>query len=154
MLCFVSWWDEQLELKKNQATAKRFSRLRCKETKVTDQCDTIVIISRLLMNSVLEAKATTSRASTFQTFFQTSHCCASPGRPFNSCWLPKMINATFGCLPVCWVLYIFGGCVHLRERGTSQGSREISTAEGVDFPITPSFWWSAAILFIIRECTV
>ena len=104
MLCFASWWDEELELKKT--TAKRFSRLRWKETKVTDQCDTIVIISRLLMNSVLEAKATTSRASTFQTFFQTSHCCARPGCPFNSCWLPKIITVAFGRLPVCLVLYI------------------------------------------------
>ena len=52
--------------KENENKAKRFSQLRCKETKVTDQCDTIVIISRLLMNSILEAKATTSRASTFQ----------------------------------------------------------------------------------------
>ena len=37
--------------------------------------------------------------------------------------------------------------------GTSQGLREISMAEGVDYPITPEFWWSTAILFIIRECT-
>ena len=32
--------------------------------------------------------------------------------------------------------------------------RENSWASGMDFPIPPSFWWSTAILFIIRECTV
>ena len=35
-------------------------------------------------------------------------------------------------------------------RGTSRGSREISRAEGVDFPIPPEFKWSTEILFFIN----
>ena len=41
----------------------------------------------------------------------------------------------------------------------SQDLRDVPRAQpepnlaGVDFPITPEFWWSTAILFIIRECT-
>ena len=31
-------------------------------------------------------------------------------------------------------------------RGKSWGSREISRAEGMDFPITPEFWWRTDIL--------
>ena len=36
---------------------------------------------------------------------------------------------------------------------TSPGSREISRAEGMDFPIPPEFWWSTDILLIINSST-
>ena len=38
-------------------------------------------------------------------------------------------------------------------RGKSRGSREISRAEGMDFPIPPEFWWSTDILLIINPST-
>ena len=38
-------------------------------------------------------------------------------------------------------------------RGKSRGSREISRAEGMDFPIPPEFWWSTDILLIINSST-
>ena len=38
-------------------------------------------------------------------------------------------------------------------RGKSRGSRKISRAEGMDFPIPPEFWWSTDILLIINPST-
>ena len=35
-------------------------------------------------------------------------------------------------------------------RGKSRGSREISRAEGMDFPIPPSFWWSTNTIPCIK----
>ena len=39
---------------------------------------------------------------------------------------------------------------NLEGRGKSRGSREISRAGGMDFPIPPKFWWSTDILLIIN----
>ena len=37
-----------------------------------------------------------------------------------------------------------------QEISRARGSREISRAEGMDLPVTPEFWLTAAILFIIN----
>ena len=37
--------------------------------------------------------------------------------------------------------------------GKSLGSRKISWASGMDFPIPPEFWWSTDILLIINSST-
>ena len=51
-----------------------------------------------------------------------------------------------------------GGMVsvlHQKEGGIGKSipkAQEISRADRVNFPITPEYWWSTTILFIIREC--
>ena len=40
-----------------------------------------------------------------------------------------------------------------RAQGKSRGSREISRAKGMDFPIPTEFWWSTDILLIINPST-